>query len=37
MDDGVARFFARFGGIFIILFVDLWETALSRDPKWDSS
>ena len=23
MDDGVARFFTRFGGIF--LFVDLWE------------
>ena len=25
MDDGVARFFTRFGGIFIFLFVDLWE------------
>ena len=26
MDDGVARFFTRFGGFFyIILFVDLWE------------
>ena len=24
MDDGVTRFFTRFGGIFI-LFVDLWE------------
>ena len=24
MDDGVARFFTRFGGIFF-LFVDLWE------------
>ena len=24
MDDGVARFFTHFGGIFI-LFVDLWE------------
>ena len=24
MDDGVARFLTRFGGIF--LFVDLWET-----------
>ena len=24
MDDGVARFFTRFGGIFI-LFVDVWE------------
>ena len=23
MDDGVARFFTRFGGIF--LFVDLWK------------
>ena len=26
MDDGVARFFTRFGGDFyFILFVDLWE------------
>ena len=25
MDDGVARFFTRFGGIFFKLFVDLWE------------
>ena len=25
MDDGVARFFTRFGGIFLILVVDLWE------------
>ena len=25
IDDGVARFFTRFGGIFIFLFVDLWE------------
>ena len=24
MDDGVARFFTRFGGIYF-LFVDLWE------------
>ena len=24
MDDGVARFFTRFGGI-LILFVDVWE------------
>ena len=24
MDDGVARFFTRFGGIFF-LFVDLWQ------------
>ena len=24
IDDGFARFFTRFGGIFI-LFVDLWE------------
>ena len=27
MDDGVASFFTRFGGIFniLFLFVDLWE------------
>ena len=25
MDDGVASFFTRFGGIFKNLFVDLWE------------
>ena len=33
MDDGVARFFTRFGGIFL-LFVDLWEAQpCLGDPK----
>ena len=32
IDDGVARFFTRFGGIF--LFVDLWEAQLCLgDPE----
>ena len=30
MDDGVARFFIRFGGMF--LFVDLWKAQLCL---WD--
>ena len=33
VDDSVARFFACFGGIFI-LFVDLWEAQpCLRDPE----
>ena len=33
MDDGVARFFTRFGGIFF-KFVDLWEAQpYFRDPE----
>ena len=40
MDDGVARFFTRFGGIFIFyfLFVDLSEAQPCLwDPECDSS
>ena len=38
MDDGVARFFTRFGGIFLILVVDLWEAqSCLVEPEWDSS
>ena len=37
VDDGVARFFARFGGIYF-LFVDLWEVQhCLGDPECDSS
>ena len=33
MDDGVTRFFTRFGGIFF-KFVDLWEAQTClRDPE----
>ena len=31
MDDGIARYFTRFGGIFF-LFVDLWE---AQPSLWD--
>ena len=24
-DDGIARYFTRFGGIFVVVVVDLWE------------
>ena len=27
MDDGVARYFTRFGGIFVVV-VDLWRSSL---------
>ena len=32
MDDGVARFFIRFGDIVFLLFVDLWE---AQPCLWD--
>ena len=38
MDDGVARFFTRFGFLFYFLFVDLWEEQpCLGDPESDSS
>ena len=32
MDDDVARYFIRFGGLFLVLFVDLWE---AQPCLWD--
>ena len=39
MDDGVARFFTRFRGIFyLFLFVDLWEAqSCLGNPERDNS
>ena len=32
MDDGVVRFSTRFGGIFVVVVVDLWE---AQPCLWD--